>query len=67
MVTSSMEQDGYGRLSPYLGNGKTVALVGSSGVGKSTLINRLLGEERLDTGGCEVTTKATTPPHTESF
>jgi ribosome biogenesis GTPase len=30
--------------------GKTAALLGSSGVGKSTLINRLLGEERLPTG-----------------
>ncbi len=27
----------------------TVALIGSSGVGKSTIINRLLGEERLKT------------------
>jgi ribosome biogenesis GTPase len=29
----------------YLGRGKTVGLLGSSGVGKSTLINRLLGRE----------------------
>jgi ribosome biogenesis GTPase len=29
--------------------GQTVALLGSSGVGKSTIINRLLGEDRLRT------------------
>ena len=32
-------------LSPWLRNGVTVAFIGSSGVGKSTLINRLFGEE----------------------
>ena len=31
--------------------GTTAALLGSSGVGKSTLVNRLLREERLATGG----------------
>jgi ribosome biogenesis GTPase len=29
-----------------IGGGRTVALLGSSGVGKSTLVNQLLGEER---------------------
>jgi ribosome biogenesis GTPase len=33
----------------HLSRGKTAVLVGSSGVGKSTLINRLLGEEVLRT------------------
>ena len=36
-------------LDTYLVPGRTVAVLGSSGVGKSTLINRLLGEERLAT------------------
>ena len=36
-------------LGPYLVPRRTVALLGSSGVGKSTLVNRLLGEERLAT------------------
>ena len=40
---------GYGldELTPYFTRGRTVALLGSSGVGKSTLINRLAGDDRL--------------------
>jgi ribosome biogenesis GTPase len=34
---------------PWLGDGQTVAFVGSSGVGKSTLINSLLGMSRQQT------------------
>ena len=49
--TSVIEQDGYDQIKPYLKPGKTLAFVGSSGVGKSTLINHLLGEQRLDTNG----------------
>ena len=51
LTTSSLELDGYQQIMPYITEGKTVAFVGSSGVGKSTLINRLLGEERLATDG----------------
>ncbi len=40
---------GLDALGPYLEPGRTIALLGSSGVGKSTIINRLLGEERLAT------------------
>jgi ribosome biogenesis GTPase len=35
-------------LAPFLAPRATLALVGSSGVGKSTLANRLLGEERME-------------------
>ena len=51
LVVSSTAEDGYAQILPYVTAGRTVAFVGSSGVGKSTLINRLLGEERLATGG----------------
>lgn len=36
---------------PYLQPGKTIAFLGSSGVGKSTLINKLLGEDVILTAG----------------
>ena len=37
--------EGYETLRGYLEPGRTVALLGSSGVGKSTIVNRLAGEE----------------------
>jgi ribosome biogenesis GTPase len=37
-------------LRAFLAYGRTIALLGSSGVGKSAIINALLGEERLPTG-----------------
>ena len=51
LITSSVAEDGLAQVLPYIRQGRTVAFIGSSGVGKSTLINRLLGEERLNTGG----------------
>lgn len=44
---SALEQQGLKALVPYLGVGRTVAVVGSSGVGKSTLTNSLLGRQQL--------------------
>ena len=41
--------DEVARLNPWCGRGQTVALVGSSGVGKSTLINTLTGHARQAT------------------
>lgn len=49
LVTTSMGHDGYTAVLNYLGKDKTAAFIGSSGVGKSTLINRLMGEEILVT------------------
>jgi len=41
--------EGLEALVPWLTPGRTVALLGSSGVGKSTLVNRLLGREKQKT------------------
>ncbi len=49
IVTSSMSSDGCEGIARYLGKGKTAAFIGSSGVGKSTLINKLMGEKVLVT------------------
>lgn len=44
---SAYEQAGF--FNDYLQDGKTVVVVGSSGVGKSTLVNYLIGKESLKT------------------
>ncbi len=44
-AVSNVTGDGLAALDPYLQPGRTVVLLGSSGVGKSTLLNRLAGEE----------------------
>lgn len=50
IALSARESVGLEALNPWLKPGSTVALLGSSGVGKSTIINCLLGEEIQDTG-----------------
>lgn len=51
LVTTAMEEDGYRQILTYVRPGVTIALIGSSGVGKSTLINRLVGRQLLETNG----------------
>ena len=48
-TVSSVTGEGIARLESSLLEGQTYCFVGSSGVGKSTLVNRLLGRARLDT------------------
>lgn len=50
LSVSALTGEGIEGLARWLTEGQTVALLGSSGVGKSTLINRLVGEELLLTG-----------------
>ena len=46
---SAITGEGMDALTPYIGAGRTVVLLGSSGVGKSTIINALLGSETQKT------------------
>jgi len=50
VVMSALQQEGLDALAPYLAPAQTVALLGSSGVGKSTIVNRLLGADILKVG-----------------
>jgi ribosome biogenesis GTPase len=47
---SNVTGEGIDALAVYLTEGRTVAALGSSGVGKSSLVNRLAGEELMATG-----------------
>ncbi len=68
LVTTSIEENGYRELLPFISDGKTIAFIGSSGVGKSTLINCLLGKEQLKTNGLRNDDKGRhTTTHRELF
>jgi len=44
LITSAKAHEGLEAVGQFLSEGQTVALIGSSGVGKSTIINALVGE-----------------------
>lgn len=62
LVTSALNEDMDSVLAPYLHRGQTIALLGSSGVGKSTIINRLAGSDLMTTA--EVRESDSTGRHT---
>ncbi|HRY52436.1 MAG TPA: ribosome small subunit-dependent GTPase A [Candidatus Portnoybacteria bacterium] len=49
IFTSTITNEGLDELKVYIKKGKTYCFLGSSGVGKSTLINKLLGENIIRT------------------
>jgi ribosome biogenesis GTPase len=50
IMTSTLNNNGLDELKHYIKKGKTYCFLGSSGVGKSSLINKLIGEEIILTG-----------------
>lgn len=51
IVTGLNDDTGILKIASYLKNGKTGAFVGSSGVGKSTLVNRLVQNQQMAVSG----------------
>lgn len=64
-VTNARQGDGLQDIRAYLEPGSTCVLLGSSGVGKSTIINALLGFEKFATG--EVRADDSKGRHTTTF
>lgn len=50
LVLDAREADAQASLAPWLAAGQTLVLLGSSGVGKSTLVNSLMGSQAERTG-----------------
>lgn len=56
LFLSNENRQGYEELRSLLKKGKTYCVMGSSGVGKSTLINQLIGEQALKTADISAST-----------
>lgn len=68
IVTSSINEDGYYEVKKYIKSGITIAFIGSSGVGKSTLINKIINKEVLKTNSISENDKGRhTTTHRELF
>lgn len=65
LLLSNVTGDGLEQVITIMQNGKTHCIIGSSGVGKSTLINRLLEKEVLNTRGISSSTNK--GKHTTTF
>ena len=57
LAISNETHDGYKALNNVIGKGKTYCLLGSSGVGKSTLLNNLSGQNRMKTDAISESTQ----------
>lgn len=51
VATSALQQGGIAEVRDHVQPGKTIAFIGSSGVGKSTLVNTFVGADVLRTSG----------------
>lgn len=65
LMLSARQHNGMDALNDYIKTGNTVAFIGSSGVGKSTIINTLIGTDRLEVN--EVSELGSRGRHTTTF
>lgn len=64
IIPVSMQDGGYAQLEPHIQRARSYCLLGSSGVGKSTLLNALSGKELMETA--EISSSVNKGRHTTS-
>ena len=57
IIAVSHQVNGYAGLKKIIEGGKTYCLLGSSGVGKSTIVNHLMGQAKMKTGAISTSVK----------